>query len=43
MRNKNEEILGNVVTAISYLSVEKACAEKIIELKMIPRILEPLC
>lgn len=39
---KEKEIFGNVVTAISYLSVQKECQEKIIKNKIIPRILEPL-
>jgi hypothetical protein len=39
---KEKEIFGNVVTAISYLSVRKDCQEKIIKNKIIPRILEPL-
>jgi hypothetical protein len=39
---KQKEIFGNVVTAISYLSVLKDCQEKIIKNKIIPRILEPL-
>jgi hypothetical protein len=39
---KEKEIFGNVVTAISYLSVQKDCQEKIIKNKIVPRILEPL-
>jgi len=39
---KEKEIFGNVVTAISYLSVQKECQEKIIANKIIERILEPL-
>jgi hypothetical protein len=39
---KEKEIFGNVVTAISYLSVKKKCQEKIIKNKIIPRIVEPL-
>ena len=39
---KEKEIFGNVVTAISYLSVEPECQEKIIRHGIIARILGPL-
>ena len=39
---KEKEIFGNVVTAISYMSIQKDCQEKIIKNKILPRILEPL-
>ena len=43
LKNEREkEIFGNVVTAIAHLSVEKQAQEKIIENKIIQRILEPL-
>lgn len=37
-----KEIFGNVVTAISYLSVQKECQEKIIRNDIISKILRPL-
>jgi len=37
-----KEIFGNVVTAISYMSIQKDCQDKIIKNKILPRILEPL-
>jgi hypothetical protein len=39
---KEKEIFGNVVTAISFLSIQKDCQDKIIKNKILPRILEPL-
>lgn len=39
---EEKEIFGNVVTAISFLSVQKECQEKIIKKQILPRILDPL-
>jgi hypothetical protein len=41
-KEKQNDIFGNVVTAISYMSMQKDCQEKIIKSKIIPKILEPL-
>eukprot|EP00347_Sterkiella_histriomuscorum_P023636 403333912 len=39
---KEKEIFGNVVTAISYMSVLKECQEKIVKNKIMQKILDPI-
>lgn len=41
-QEREREIFGNIVTAISYLSVQPDCRDKIIKHDIFPRILSPL-
>jgi hypothetical protein len=39
MQEREREIFGNIVTALTYLSVQMDCREKIIKQEIIPRII----